>query len=123
MDRLDPTRTALLQGTPAVEIVDELAPRPEEPVLRGQGANGFDGTSLGTILRVAGIDNLVLAGIATDVAVESTARIACDLQYRTIVVSDACQADSDESHTRSLNVLQKWFAETPTADQVLGALG
>src|SRR5205823_1148693 len=68
-------------------------------------------------------DTLVIVGIATDVAIESTARAASDLGYRTIVVSDACTADSDESHARSLDVLQKWFAETTTADQVLSALG
>jgi nicotinamidase-related amidase len=112
----------LLQGTRAVEVIDDIAPRPDEPVLRGQAANGFDGTVLDTILRVAGVDTLVLAGIATDVAVESTARAASDLQYRTIVVSDACQADSDEAHARALDVLKKWFSETPTANEVLGAL-
>ena len=112
----------LLQGTPAVEVIDDIAPRPDEPVVRGQAANGFDGTTLDTILRVAGIDTLVLVGIATDVAVESTARAACDRQYRTIVVSDACQADSDEAHARALDVLQKWFSETPTTNEVLSAL-
>jgi nicotinamidase-related amidase len=112
----------LLQGTPAVEVIAEVAPHPDEPVVRGQAANGFDGTAPGTILSVAGIDTLVLAGIATDVAVESAARAASDLQYRTIVVSDACQADSNEAHSRALDVLQKWFGETPTADEVLGAL-
>jgi hypothetical protein len=57
----------LLQGTPAVEVIDDVAPRPDEPVIRGQAANGFDGTALDTILRVAGVDTLVLVGIATDV--------------------------------------------------------
>jgi biuret amidohydrolase len=113
----------LLQGTAAVEVINEVAPQPGEPVIRGQSANGFDGTPLGTILRVAGIDTVVLVGIATDVAVESTARAASDLQYRTMIVSDACQADSDEAHARALDVLRKWFAETPTADEVLSALG
>jgi nicotinamidase-related amidase len=113
----------LLLGTPAVEVINEVAPQPDEPVVRGQAANGFDGTALGTILRVAGVDTIVLAGIATDVAVESTARAASDLQYRTIVVSDACQADSDEAHARALDVFQRWFGETPTADEVLSALG
>src|SRR5580704_11280404 len=112
----------LLQGTPAVEVIDDVAPRPNEPVVRGQAANGFDGTALDTILRVAGVDTVVL-GIATDVPVESTARAASDRRCRTIVVSDICQADSDEAHARALDVLQKWFSETPTADEVLGALG
>ena len=113
----------LMEGTPAVELIDDLARRPDEPVVRGQAANGFDRTILETVLRMAGVDTLVLVGIATDVAVESTARAASDLGYRTIVVSDACTADNDESHARSLDVLQKWFAETPTADEVLNALG
>ena len=113
----------LLEGTPAVEVMDELAPRPGEPVVRGQGANGFDRTVLDSILRWAGADTLVLVGVATDVAVESTARGACDLGYRTIVVSDACTADTDEAHTSALGRLRKWFGETPTADEVLSALG
>src|SRR5579862_6619836 len=113
----------LMEGTPAVELMDDLARRPDEPLVRGQAANGFDRTVLDTILRLAGVDTLVLVGIATDVAVESTARAASDLGYRTIVVSDACTADTDESHARSLDVLQKWFAETLTVDEVLRAQG
>jgi nicotinamidase-related amidase len=113
----------LMESTPAVDLMDELARRPDEPLVRGQAANGFDRTVLDTILRLAGVDTLVIVGIATDVAVESTARAASDLGYRTIVVSDAGTADSDESHARSLDVLQKWFAETPTADEVLSAQG
>jgi biuret amidohydrolase len=112
----------LLQNTPATEVMDEVAPQPEDPVIRGQGASGFEGTSLDTILRVAGVDSLVLVGIATDVAVESTARAACDLAYRPIVVSDGCLSDTDQGHANSLAVIKKWFGETPTADEVLSAL-
>jgi nicotinamidase-related amidase len=113
----------LMEGTPAVELIDELARRPDESLVRGQAANGFDRTVLDTILRVAGVDTLVFAGIATDVAVESTARAASDLQYRTIVVSDACTADTDEAHAHALDAIQKWFGETRTADEVFNALG
>jgi len=112
----------LLEGTPAVEIIDDLAPRPGEPLVRGQATSGFDRTELDSILRVAGVDTLVVAGIATNVAVESTARAACDLQYRTIIVSDGCVADTDEGHANSLAVFKKWFGETPTGAEVLTAL-
>ncbi len=120
---LDSGGGILLEGTPAVEVIDDLAPRPGEPVVRGQGSNGFDRTVLDTILLQAGIDTLVLVGIATDVAVGSTARAACDLGYRTIVVSDACDADSDEAHARALEVHRAWFGETAAAAEVLHALG
>jgi nicotinamidase-related amidase len=120
---IDNGPSLLLEGTPAVEVINDLAPRPGEPVVRGQGANGFDRTILDSILRQAGVDTLVLVGIATDVAVESTARAACDLGYRTIVVSDACIADSEEAHARALDVHRAWFGETATADEVLSAMG
>ena len=120
---IDNGPSLLLEGTAAVEVIDDLAPRSGEPVVRGQGANGFDRTELDSFIRQAGVDTLVLVGIATDVAVESTARAACDLGYRTIVVSDACTADSDEAHSRSLDVVRAWFGETATADEVLSAMG
>jgi len=120
---IDNGPSLLLEGTPAVEVIDDLAPRSGEPVVRGQGANGFDRTELDSFLRQAGVETLALVGIATDVAVESTARAACDLGYRTIIVSDACTADSDEAHARSLDVVRAWFGETATADEVLSALG
>ena len=113
----------LLQGTPAVEPIDDIAPLPNEPVVRGQGCSGFEGTGLDTILQVADVDTLVIVGIATDVAVEATVRAASDLQYRTIVVSDGCISDTDEAHARALDTIQKWFGETRTADEVLRALG
>lgn len=113
----------LLQNTPPTEVMDEVAPQPEDPVVSGQAANGFDRTVLDSILRWAGVDTVVIAGIATDVAVESTARAAADLGYRTIVVSDGCLSDTDEGHANSLAAIKKWFGETPAADEVLTALG
>src|SRR5580692_5797649 len=59
----------LMEGTPAVELLNELERRVDEPLVRGQAANGFDRSVLDTIFRVAGVDTVVLAGVATDVAV------------------------------------------------------
>src|SRR5579863_10619654 len=50
----------LMEGTPAVELIDELGRRPDESLVRGQAANGFDRTVLDTILGVAGVDTIVL---------------------------------------------------------------
>ena len=43
--------------------------------------------------------------------------------YRTIVVSDACATDGYQAHASALGRLQTWFGETPSADEILGALG
>src|SRR5258708_16740325 len=108
-----------MEGTPAVEVINDVAPRPDEPVVRGQAANGFDRTELDTMLRLAGVDNLLLGGIATDVAVESSARGALDLGYRTIVVSDACTSDTAQAHPRSTNTNTTHIADTPTTNHIL----
>jgi hypothetical protein len=71
-------------------------------LVRGTGGQRFEGVALDTILRVSGVDTLVLVGIATDIAVESIARVASDPQYRTIFVCGPCQADSDETHSARL---------------------
>src|SRR5258708_8140772 len=58
----------LMEGTPAVELMDHLARRPEEPLVRGHAANGFDPTVLNTILRLARTHTLLLLAIAPNLA-------------------------------------------------------
>lgn len=71
--RLQPVRTSGRPFLVRLYRPQRRAPRPGEPLVRGQGARWFDRTELDTILWVAGVDTVVLAGIATDLAVESTA--------------------------------------------------
>jgi nicotinamidase-related amidase len=63
----------------------------------------------------------VITGVATNMSVESTARSAGDLGYRTIVVSDACSAAAPEVHEASLASLGM-LGEVITAADVLAAL-
>lgn len=58
------------------------------------------------LLRGAGADSLVLAGISTSGVVLSTVRQAADLDYRLTVLADAC-ADGDHEVHRVL--LEKVF--------------
>jgi nicotinamidase-related amidase len=50
------------------------------------------------LLRAAGADALVLAGIATSGVVLSTLRQAADLDYRLTVLADACTDADPEVH-------------------------
>jgi nicotinamidase-related amidase len=67
----------------------EAAPLPGEPVFQKQVNSAFIGTALEQHLREHGIDTLVLAGITTDHCVSTTARMAANLGFVTIVVADA----------------------------------
>ncbi|HYQ21711.1 MAG TPA: isochorismatase family cysteine hydrolase [Xanthobacteraceae bacterium] len=73
-------------------------------------------------LQAAGIDTVIIAGTATNICCESTARDAFMLNYRTLVVSDANATVSDEAHNASLNALFMRFADVFTTAEVADLL-
>jgi biuret amidohydrolase len=111
----------LVEGTDGARIVDAVAPHPDDVVLNHHRVSGFHGTELDVVLRGAGIDTIALAGVATNLAIESTARTAADLGYRTIVVCDACSTTSESAHNASLESLGM-LAEIMPTTQLLTAL-
>ena len=110
----------MIDGTPGTEIVEKLTPLRTDLVLRQQRVSAFQSTQLDLLLRSAAIDTLVLCGVATNVSVESTARAASDLGYRTIVVADACSAGSAAAHGAALESLSL-LAEVTTVDGLLAS--
>lgn len=92
---------AFTQDHPATQVHAALEPLPDEPVIVKRRVSAFSGSDLDVLLRAAGADTLVLAGIATSGVVLSTLRQAADLDYRLTVLSDAC-ADADPEVHRVL---------------------
>ena len=89
---------ALAQDHPATQVHASLAPQEGEPVIVKRRVSAFAGSDLDVLLRGAGADTLVLAGIATSGVVLSTLRQAADLDYRLVVLEDACADRDDEVH-------------------------
>ncbi|HWP28268.1 MAG TPA: isochorismatase family cysteine hydrolase [Chloroflexota bacterium] len=108
-------------GAPERELWPSLAPRPDELVLDKSTLSPFNSTMLDQYLRNMGVENLVIAGVLTDAAVETTARSAGDRGYNTIVVEDACAALAAEHHTAAL-ATASWYVCKRT-DEVLAQLG
>jgi nicotinamidase-related amidase len=104
----------LVAGTAGAAIVEAVAPHDNDVVLTHPRVSCFHSTQLDVVLRAAGIDTVVLTGIATNMAVESTARAAADLGYRTLVVSDACSTTSESAHNASLESLAMFAEIVPT---------
>jgi ureidoacrylate peracid hydrolase len=75
------------------------------------------------VLETHGIDTLVFCGIVTNVCVESTARDAMMLNYRTLIVEDACAANTLSAHTETLNVFYTNFGDVQLSDEVIAYLG
>lgn len=78
----------LVEGTRGVAVVDELAPHPDEIVIRKSRYSSFFNTDLETALRDKAISTLSIGGVATNVCCESTARDAMFRDYRVIFLSD-----------------------------------
>jgi nicotinamidase-related amidase len=86
------------EGDAAIEIHPSVAPRPEDPVVTKRRMSAFSGSDLEVLLRGLGAGTLVLTGIATSGVVLSTLRQAADLDYRLVVLSDACLDADPEVH-------------------------
>ncbi|MBE9607131.1 cysteine hydrolase [Acetobacteraceae bacterium H6797] len=73
-------------------------------------------------LRQAGYDTVLIAGTLTNVCCESSARDAMMLNFRTIMISDANAAMTDEEHKASLINFYLFFGDVQTASQIEAAL-
>ena len=78
----------------------------------------FTGTDLDLQLRRRGVKTIVLAGIAMNFGVESTARAAWELSYDVVVVEDACTSRSAELHTFAVQNILPQIARVVRAEDV-----
>lgn len=110
----------LAPGSWGAAFHDLLTPTPDEPVLGKYPIGAFSRSELDARLQADGITDLVLAGVATHMVVESSARVAADLGYSVVVASDAVMANDETTHASSLAVLAT-FADVLTNEEI-GAL-
>ena len=76
-------------------------------------------SNINQILKKNKVENILITGTATNVCCESSARDAMMLNYKTIMISDACSASSDDQHSSSLNSFIINFGDVRTTDEVL----
>ena len=87
-----PMGRILVDGEPGNDIVPALAPRPGETVLVKPGKGAFHATALGGRLRDWGVTHLILAGVTTEVCVQTTMREANDRGFECLLVEDATES-------------------------------
>jgi biuret amidohydrolase len=109
-------------GTKDIEVISEVAPLPREPVLGNWPFGIFTGNNLEKILKDLGVETLVLAGVATDMAVMTAVFQASDMFYNLIVPSDASTGANNQAHDMSMNQIIPAMALVTTTEDILAHL-
>jgi biuret amidohydrolase len=104
------------------EILDELRPRPGEPVVAKTTMSAFHSSGFERLLRARGIEHLVFTGISTNSCVEGTARDAADRGHRCLIVEDGCGAASQRLHDAACENFSRLLGRVARAATVIAEL-
>jgi len=103
-------------GSEEVQWLDGFRPQPHHLVLKKQQPSLFFNTPFDHHLRIKGIRTIVLAGFATDIGIDFTARHGNALGYHAVIAEDACGAYAQANHERSIAFLRDWAEVASTAE-------
>lgn len=104
------------------ELVPELNRQPQDHVVTKRTWGAFTGTGLDAYLKAQGVTQIVLAGIATSIGVESTARQAHELGYHVTLAIDAMTDMSAEAHANSIARIFPRLGETGSTGEIIDLL-
>jgi len=111
----------LIRGEYGHDIVDELAPIDGEVVIDKPGKGAFYATELSDLLTEAGITQLLITGVTTEVCVNTTVREANDRGYRCVVLADCCASYFPQFHEIGLAMIKAqgaifgWVSDSASA--------
>ena len=104
------------------ELEKALDQQPSDILITKRQWGAFFGTDLDLQLRRRRATGIVLAGIATSMGVESTARQAFENGYNVTIAVDAVTDLNADAHARSLDWIFPMLGELGTTDEILSLL-
>ena len=109
------------KGSWEAQVLDELAPLPNEIVIPKMSSSVFMSTNIAYVLRNLGVEYVLTMGLLTDQCVESAVRDGCDLGFLMTLIDDACLTYSQERHDATLRAIKGYCRQRKT-DAVLAEL-
>jgi len=120
-----PMGRILIAGEPGTAILDDLAPLPGELVIEKPGKGAFYATPLGDELKRRRLSQLIVAGVTTEVCVQTTMREANDRGHECLLAEDATESYFPEFKAATLAMIRAQGAIvgwTASVDAILEAL-
>lgn len=122
---LGPCGRILIRGEAGWDIIAELKPEPNEPIIDKPTKGAFGATDIDLVLRTRGISHLVFTGITTDVCVHTIMREANDLGYECLLLADCTGATDYGNYEAALKMIKMQggvFGSVAHSEQFLTAL-
>ena len=119
-----PMGRILVRGEPGHDIIPELYPLADEPVVDKPGKGAFFATDLDAMLKNRGIAQLIVCGVTTEVCVNTTVREANDRGYECLVVADCVGSYFPEFQEMGLRMIKAQggiFGWVASSDAVIAA--
>ena len=105
-----------------IELVPALNRQPQDHVVTKMTWGAFTNTNLEAYLKRLGVTQIVLAGVATSIGVESTARHAHELGFHVALALDAMTDLSLEAHNHTVTRIFPRLGENGTTHEILELL-
>lgn len=97
----------------------QLEPDKDDVIVIKHRYSAFIHTRLESVLRALKIETLLMAGVSTNICVESTARDGFMLDFEVIFLSDCTAAFSREAHDMTLQTINQFFGTVATSKDVI----
>jgi nicotinamidase-related amidase len=104
------------------DLIGELNQRPEDHLVTKRTWGAFTNTDLAGYLEQAGVTQVVIAGVATSIGVESTARQAHEHGFHVTLATDAMTDLNLDTHHNSVTRIFPRLGETGTAAEIIALL-
>ena len=117
-----PRLKTLTESSGASQVVDFLAPRAGELVVRKTQASAFFGTDLSSWLTYKGVDSVVIAGCTTSGCVRATVVDAISHNFRPVVVAECVGDRAMGPHEANLFDIGQKYADLLDAKEAIDRL-
>ena len=123
-ERTEKRNRSMAPGSKGHELWSGLDAKSQDLTVQKTRFSAFiqGSSNLEALLRARGIDTVIVTGTVTNVCCESTARDAMMRNFRTVMVTDANAAGSDELHNASLIAFYLKFGDIMPTDMVVSLL-